>query len=161
MPISFVRIDDRIIHGQVVTRWAKFKPCNGILVVDEKAANDPLQKRILEHAAPPGVKVGVYTVLEGVEKVNKARNAKNSYFVIVNSPITLEKLVESGADFGKDLNVGPMSSRTSTKQIAKNVSITVEEEAAFDYLHKHGIEITFQLIPDESATTWAKLKGGR
>ncbi|TLG73958.1 PTS system mannose/fructose/N-acetylgalactosamine-transporter subunit IIB [Culicoidibacter larvae] len=158
MPISFVRIDDRIIHGQVVTRWAKYKPCNGILVVDEKAAHDPLQKKILEHAAPPGVKVGVYTISEGVEKIAKALAAKNSYFLIVNSPITLKKLIEAGGDFGHELNVGPMSSRSETKQVAKNVSITDEEAEAFEFLHNHGVAITFQLIPDESATTWSKIR---
>lgn len=158
MPISFVRIDDRVIHGQIVARWSKLKPCNGILVIDDKIAQDPLQKEIFKHAAPSNIKVGVYTAEEGVEKVNKAKQAKNSYFVIVKSPVTLKKLIELGGDFGTELNVGPMSARGTTQTIGKNVSITEEEKEAFDYLQNKGINIIFQLVPEETPVKWEKLK---
>lgn len=158
MPISFVRIDDRVIHGQIVARWSKLKPCHGILVIDDKIANDPLQKQIFTHAAPSGVKVGIYTVEEGIEKINKAKQAKNAYFVIVKSPVTLQKLTEAGCDFGREINVGPISAREATQNVAKGVSITEEEKKAFDYLRNQGKDIVFQLVPEETPVTWDKAK---
>ena len=158
MPISFVRIDDRVIHGQVVARWSRFKPCNGILVIDDKIAQDPLQKKIFTNAAPTGVKVGVYSVEEGLEKISKAKIAKNSYFVIVKTPVTLMEIIEKGGDFGTEVNVGPMSARSNAKTVAKNVAITVEENSAFDFMDSKGIDIDFQLIPDETAINWKKVR---
>ena len=45
MSLSFVRIDDRVIHGQLVTRWAKELPCDGIIAIDDAVAADPLRYR--------------------------------------------------------------------------------------------------------------------
>lgn len=47
--ISFVRVDDRIIHGQIVTRWSKEFPCDGIIAVNDKAATTPVLKQSLKH----------------------------------------------------------------------------------------------------------------
>jgi mannose/fructose/N-acetylgalactosamine-specific phosphotransferase system component IIB len=157
MPISFVRIDDRVIHGQIITRWTRMKECHGILVIDDTIANDPMQKKIFSHAAPRDVKVGIYTVEEGIEKIGKAVQAKNSYFVIVRSPVTLQRLSESGAEFGGQVNVGPMSARPGADTIGKNVAVTVEERHAFDYLDEKGMDITFQLVPEETPYRWGSI----
>lgn len=158
MPITFVRVDDRVIHGQVVTRWSRQKAVNGILVIDEKIVKDEFQKKILINAAPPGVKVGIYGVEEGLEKIKLAKNAKNSYFVIVKTPVTLQNLIKAGADFGNEINVGPMSARPDAKTVAKNAAVTEEEKAAFDYLVEKNISVTFQLIPEETPLSWTKVK---
>jgi len=158
MPISFVRIDDRIIHGQIVTKWSKFKKCNGILVIGDDIAADDFRCKVLKAAAPSNVKVGIYTINEGLEKIEKAKNAQNSYFVISNSPLTFQKLVELGADFGDELNVGPMSARENAKTMGRNLAITLEEKNAFDVINNKGIKVYFQLTPDDSSQDWKSLK---
>ncbi len=50
MSISFVRIDDRVIHGQLVTRWAKELPCDGIVAIDDAVAADPLLSSVMKGA---------------------------------------------------------------------------------------------------------------
>lgn len=158
MPISLVRIDDRVIHGQIVARWSRWKPCNGILIADDKIANDPIQTQIFSNAVPSNIKVGIYTIKDAVGKINKAKEAKNSYFLIVKSPAYLKKLLELGAEFGKDVNVGPMSSREDTIKVGKNCAITNEEKEAFDFLNEQGINISFQLIPEETPYNWEKAR---
>ncbi|MDX6152629.1 PTS sugar transporter subunit IIB [Marinococcus sp. PL1-022] len=158
MPISFVRIDDRVIHGQIIARWTRWKDCHGILVIDDQIAEDPMQKKIFSNAVPKSIKVGIYSLEEGVEKINKAKNAQNSYFVIVKSPIMLKKLKEKGADFGEEVNVGPISAREGAENIGRNVAITPDERVAFDYLLNEGVGISFQLVPEESAYTWEKIR---
>lgn len=158
MPISFVRIDDRVIHGQIVTKWSKFKKCDGILVVDDAIAKDEFRARVLKAAAPSGVKVGIYTLEEGLEKIEKANQAKNSYFLISNSPVNFKKLIEMGADFGKELNVGPMSARPDAKTAGRNLAIDNKEKEAFQFLDSKGIKIYFQLTPDDTEILWGKVK---
>lgn len=158
MSVSFVRIDDRVLHGQIVTRWTKLKPCKGILIVDDEIVNDPFLKKIFLNSAPTGVKVGIYDVKEGKEKINKAQTVSNGYFVICKTPRTLVNLKKIGADFGQTVNVGPMSARPDTLTIGRNCSLTDDEIAAFQELSDMGISIEFQLIPDNAATSWSTMK---
>lgn len=158
MSISFVRIDDRLLHGQIVTRWSKLKDCKGILIVDDAAANDPFQTKIFMNSAPAGVKVGVYTIKEGVEKINKAQTVANGYFVICKTPRTLVELKSAGANYGDRVNVGPMSARANTLTVGRNCSLLDDEITAFQELTDMGIQVEFQLIPDQAAQTWASIK---
>lgn len=67
MTISLVRVDDRVIHGQTMTRWTKARPVDGILVVGDSIAHNKLRRRVLK-AAANDLKVGIYTVAEAPEK---------------------------------------------------------------------------------------------
>lgn len=158
MPISFVRVDDRVIHGQVVTQWTKIRPCNGILVIDDNIAKDEFRCKVLKAAAPTGVKVGIYTIEEGLEKIKLAKNAKNSYFVISNSPINFAKLLEKGADFGTTLNIGPMNARAGAKMVGKTLYIDEKDKEAFEYIEGKGVKCEFQIIPSEPVLGWDKVK---
>ena len=158
MPITFVRIDDRMLHGQIVTRWSRTYPCKGILLVDEAVSKDEFQKKIFKNAAPAGTKVGVFNVQDGALKINKAQEVENGYFLIVKSPTTLVKLLDAGGNFGKSINVGPMSVRDNTKTVARNCALTSEEIEAFCELDKRGINIVFQLIPNQTPVSWKEVK---
>ena len=63
MAISFMRCDDRIIHGQVVTRWSMERPCDGIIAVNDKAAMDPLIRQALK-AASDNIRMDTITIYE-------------------------------------------------------------------------------------------------
>ena len=158
MSISFVRIDDRVLHGQIVTRWSKLKPCKGILIIDDIIVNDSFQKKIFLNSAPAGVKVGIYSVEEGKERIAKAQSVVNGYFVICKTPRTLVNLKKIGADFGDKVNVGPMSARPNTLTVGRNCSLTDDEILAFQELSDMGISVEFQLIPDETPTSWSTIK---
>lgn len=62
MAISFMRIDDRIIHGQVVTRWMSERDCDGVVAVDDAAASNPVLSKVLKTAVPQPLKAFVMTV---------------------------------------------------------------------------------------------------
>ncbi len=158
MSISFIRIDDRVLHGQTVTRWLGTKPCKGILIVDNNIANDPFQVKIFKNAAPTGIKVGIYDEKEGANRIAKAMQVENGYFLICKTPRTLVNLMRAGVDFGKTVNVGPMSARANTITVSRNCSLTEDEVEAFAELDAAGIEIQFQLIPDNSAAAWKSIK---
>ena len=158
MPITLARVDDRVIHGQIITRWSKARTCNGILVVNDGIAKDAFRSKVLKAAAPEGVKVGIYTLQEGAERVAKAKLAKNGYFVISNSPMDFQKLLEIGVDWGNELIVGPMSAKPDAVTIGKNVSVTEQEKEAFDFIQSKNVNIIFQLTPDETPVKWEKIR---
>ncbi|MGX7263612.1 PTS system mannose/fructose/N-acetylgalactosamine-transporter subunit IIB [Enterococcus crotali] len=161
MAISFIRIDDRIIHGQVVTRWMSERKCDGVVAVDDPSANNPVLAKMLKSAVPSPLKGFVLTEAEIIEKWPKIVASKRQYFLIVRSPETLVRIFESGVDFileNKELNVGPMSVREGAKKYGKNLSMIPTEEAAFNTLQKNGMTISFQLVPDSKKKTWTELK---
>lgn len=158
MPITFVRIDDRVIHGQTVTRWATQRPCDAILVISDKVAADDLRKKVLK-AAAGHLKLGVYTVQQGVAALDKARASRHNFFVISDSVEEFAALKRAGGDFGKVLNVGNLSAtRPGTKNLGNAVCINDEDVKCFDYLAEQGVDLQFQMIPDDGVRTWSTLK---
>jgi mannose/fructose/N-acetylgalactosamine-specific phosphotransferase system component IIB len=157
MTITLARIDDRVIHGQTTTRWTKARPVQGILVVGDDIAKDELRKKVLK-AAAGNLKLGVYTVEQSKESVSKGKESKKDFFLISNSPQTFAEIVRLGIDFGKKLNVGPMNTRAGAKVLGRTVAIDEKDYEAFEYMEQQGIEIGFQLLPDDESKTWKSLK---
>ncbi|MCT6902763.1 MAG: PTS sugar transporter subunit IIB [Lactobacillus sp.] len=157
MSISVVRIDDRVIHGQTMTRWTKARPVDGILVVGDNIAHDKLRRKVLK-AAANDLKVGIYTVAEASEKIKKGIESKKKFFLISDSPKTFAQMTDMGIDFGKVLNVGPMNTRPGTKVLGRTVAIDQDDYNAFEDIAKHGIDIQFQLLPDDEIKPWSTMK---
>lgn len=157
MSITLARVDDRIIHGQTTTRWSRVVPVQGILVVSDDVVKDELRKKVLKSAAG-NLKLGIYDVKRGVEGVSKGQVSNKNFFLISNSPQYFAKLVELGADFGPTLNVGPMGSREGAKVLGRAVAINDEDYKAFEYMNNQGINIEFQLLPDDEPRTWKTMK---
>lgn len=155
MSISFVRIDDRVIHGQIVVVWSKIRPCDGIIAIDDDIAKDKILSMVYKNAAPVGLKAAVLSVDEAIKKLEQAQASKKRYFIIAKTPITLARLVENGIKLGVDLiNVGPMSPREKTITVGSNASVTPDEAKAFDILVNAGYSVEFQLVPEKKAYTW-------
>lgn len=156
MALSFVRIDDRVIHGQLITRWAKELPCDGIVAIDDDVAADPLLSSVMKGAVSD-TKVWLFDVPTAIEKLPKVIASEKRYFVIGKSPVTLRRLIEAGIDLtnlNQKINVGPMSSRSHTVVIGPNQSVNAEEIEAFNFLSNLGYRIEFRLVPDGSFYQW-------
>lgn len=157
MTVTMFRVDDRLIHGQTITRWAVERPVYGILVISNDVANDDLRKRVLR-AAAGSKKIGIYTEEQGLDKVKKAIETDRNYYVISDSPIVFTNLIQKGVEIKDHLNVGPISSGKDKQNVARNVSLSQEEFDAFEYLKEQGINIQFQLIPTDDVKTWDTIK---
>ncbi|PLR35109.1 PTS mannose/fructose/sorbose transporter subunit IIB [Chimaeribacter californicus] len=156
MALSFVRIDDRVIHGQLVTRWAKELPCDGIIAIDDEVAADALLASVMKGAIQD-IPVWLFTVAQAIEKLPKVLASGKHYFVIGKSPVTLRQLAEAGIDLHnryQRINVGPMSARAETVTIGPNQSVTAMERDAFDFLATCGYAIEFRLVPDAGCFSW-------
>lgn len=156
MSLSFVRIDDRVIHGQLVTRWAKELPCDGIVAIDDAVAADPLLSSVMKGAVSD-TRVWLFDTTTAIEKLPKVIASEKRYFVIGKSPVTLQRIEQAGISLknsnGK-INVGPMSARANSTTIGPNQSVTAEEIAAFEWLTAQGYHVEFRLVPDASYYSW-------
>lgn len=154
--IVHIRIDDRLIHGQVATRWtAQFK-ANRILVPNDEVATNDVQKQILRMAAPDGVNTSLISVDKAGENITAGKYSSQRVLLVAKSPIDILRLIESGVTV-EQVNVGNMAKRDGATQIKKSISILPEEREAFKALIEKGIVITAQMVPDEKAPLLAEL----
>lgn len=160
MAISFVRIDDRVIHGQIVTAWSKEFTCDGIIGIDDKIANDPILVNVFKGAAS-GTKVWLFDTKTAIEKLPKIIASDKKYFVIAKSPITFKKIIDNGISLD-NLNdnkiiVGPLHFREGAKTIGPNACVMEEDVIAFNSLQKKHI-IEFKLVPTSKGYYWKDIK---
>ncbi|PXZ07608.1 PTS mannose/fructose/sorbose transporter subunit IIB [Gilliamella apicola] len=147
MPINVARIDDRLIHGQVITTWVKNYDIEQVLVINNKVANDKVQQSVLTMSAPPGLKVLVFGVQEFIEILKKTTIKKRTMLLFTNS-IDVDALVDGGLPLEK-LNVGGMRMQDGRHQLSRAVSVTPEEEQAFKNLIAKNVIVEVQMVPKD------------
>ncbi|CCF23981.1 PTS system mannose/fructose/N-acetylgalactosamine-transporter subunit IIB [Leuconostoc citreum] len=159
MSISFVRIDDRIIHGQTVTRWAKEYPCDGLIAVNDAAATNPVLKDAFKSASEK--KTFVWTLAHFKEKAQQVLDSERQYFLITKTPQDMKTIL---VDYGfvpsdiKKVIVGPANDRPEAIKLGNNQSITPEEAQAFEAIQAKGYQAKLQLLPDVSIGYWNDFK---
>lgn len=148
MIIALARIDDRLIHGQVTTVWAKDANADRIIIVDDEVYNDKIRTTLLKQAAPPGIKVNVVDVVKAVAVFNNPKYANDKAFLLFTNPVEAVRLVEGGVPL-KTLNIGGMQYREGKVQINKAVFITEEQAQAFQRLDELHVELDLRVLKSD------------
>ena len=154
--ITFMRVDDRIIHGQIITRWSKEYPCDGIIAVNDKAATTPVLAQSFK--ASTDKKVFVWTKEHFKEVQDKVLNSDKKYFLITKNPVDMKEILVD-MDFKpgiKKLIIGPCNDRPGAVKLGQNQSITQEEADALEAISKKGYDIEFALVKESSSGEWLK-----
>ena len=107
MVVSHMRIDDRLIHGQIVTAWISDSKAGEILVADDMAAKDPTQQMLLKLAVPAKIKLTIVSVEKAAELL-KTDQSDTKVLLIVRNPKTALDLFERGF-YIESVNVGNIS----------------------------------------------------
>jgi PTS system mannose-specific IIB component len=149
MNINFVRVDDRLIHGQVASIWVKECKCNKIMICSDEVAKDTLRKTLILQVAPPGTKAYVLPVDKalGVDKNPKYDSFKT--LILCTNPVDVLRLVEGGMAI-TSVNLGGMCFKTGRTQISSAVSLGPEDIAALKKMHELGIELELRKIATDS-----------
>ena len=145
MKINLVRIDDRLIHGQVATVWSKEANAQRIIICSDEVAKDQIRKTLLLQVGPPGVKVSVVDVAKAVRVYNNPKYEKDTVFFLYTCPQDVLRMAEAGVPI-KSVNIGGMAFKTGKTQITKAVSVDESDIAAFKKLHEMGIELEIRPV---------------
>ncbi len=149
MSIELVRIDDRLIHGQVVMAWSKAVAVKRMVVIDDQVAGDVIRKMLLETVAPPGVKVSVFTVAQGIQALQDNQFGNEKLLLLCTNPMTIVLLIEGGILI-KKVNIGGMSFSLGKTQVTKAVSVDENDRKAFKRLHEQGVVLEIQILPNDT-----------
>jgi PTS system mannose-specific IIB component len=154
--IVLTRIDDRLIHGQVVTAWVKQTKGNRIIIVDEELAKDDFMRKILKAAAPSGISVEVNSAEDAVALLKSEAAAGEKIILLVKTPQPLETLMEAGVDL-KTVVLGGMGLKSGRKKLYRNIAASDEEVTSMKQLIGKGVAILAQMTPDERPVDVSKL----
>lgn len=153
--IALVRIDDRLIHGQVMTQWVRFHHFNTILIVDDATAEDEFLSEIAVAAAPKEFKTLVCTVDEAAGYL-LGDPEDEIIIVLVKYVDTIERLVKKGIGI-HELNVGGIAAKKEREKIYRNIAVSPEERETFRRLIHEGIHVFVQIVPTDTAIDIEKI----
>lgn len=145
MQIKFVRIDDRLIHGQVATVWVKETKCNKIIACSDEVAQDKLRKTLLLQVAPADIKAYVVTIDKAIEAYKNPKYKDFKSMFLFTNPTDVLRAIEGGVDI-KSVNVGGMCYKEGKTQITGAVSVDEKDIKAFRKLHELGVELEIRQI---------------
>lgn len=147
--IGLARIDDRLIHGQVATRWTKESRVTRIVVVNDDVAKDSVRSTMLKSVAPPGVTAHVVPVDKMIRVYNNPEYANERMMLLFTNPTDVVRLMEAGVEF-KSINIGGMAYRDGKKMITSAVSVDDKDIEAFKALDAKGIELDVRKVSNDS-----------
>ena len=157
--IANVRIDERLIHGQVSTMWTNHLRADRIVVVDDAIVANDIEKEVLIMAKPTSLKLSILTVKGASMRMNNGQYQDERIFLIVKRPQTLAGLLSNHVKFD-EINVGNMSSKLHSQQITKSIAVTDDDVSAFKEINSYGVKIIAQMVPnDEKKDFIVLLKG--
>ncbi len=149
MTTLLVRIDDRLIHGQIVATWIPHLNINQIVVADDEVFHDQFKKKILGMSAPPKVKVLIKTVADTVDYLKNDFLHPISAFrtmMLFSSIQAADQAVKLGLPFNH-LNLGNIHYQSGKTQISASISVNRQEVSLLEDISQRGISIFVQPVP--------------
>jgi PTS system mannose-specific IIB component len=140
------RVDDRLIHGQVMTGWLGVRRANTIWIADDAVASNPMMLDIFRFAAPSGVKIEAFTIEKMAERLVDLSKGNDRIILLTKVPQTFLRLMEKGYR-PSDINYGAMAHKAKARNVAPNCDLSPEEIEDTEKLYQQGMRIWIQLVP--------------
>lgn len=156
MNIVGARIDGRLVHGQVANLWTPKLQVDRIIVIDEKAAEDDIQKSGLRMATPMTTRLSVLPVKVAADHLNKDRYGNQRLFIVAKRPDEYLNLLNLGVKLDT-INVGTMSQSDGSTAITKQINVLPNDVEDFKKIADMGVNITAQLTPSDDSHDFMKL----
>ena len=148
--IAAVRIDTRLLHGQVATAWTKQIAPNRIIVVSDGVAHDELRKTMIEQAAPPGVPANVVPIKKMIEVSKDPRFGATKVFLLFENPQDLLKAIEGGVDI-KKANIGSMAHSVGKVVVTNAIAMGEDDVKTIEAIRAKGVELEARKVPADAS----------
>lgn len=147
MTVVHVRMDNRLIHGQILVSWNSALKLDHIIVCNDLVAKDPLQVAVLTAVAPSGVKVSIKSVKDTADYCLNPNSQNEKIFILAKFPEDGWGLVENGVKLPV-LNLGNQAYVRNSKKVSNTVFLTETGVKALKKIHDSGIKITCRMMPN-------------
>ncbi len=148
--MTLVRIDNRLIHGQIIETWLPYIGAKTVVVADDALAVDDLQQEIMSLAIPQTIE-SVFVSIEGLTSVMERLSSENgptSVLVLFANCPDAKRAHDHGFGF-ESLNIGNVHYAPGKKQISPSVALSDDDESCLKQLSKKGVELDFRCVPND------------
>ena len=143
------RVDTRLLHGQVATTWTKTTQPNRIIVVSDSVSHDNLRKKMIEQAAPPGVKANVVPIDKMIKVAKDPRFGNTKAMLLFETPQDALRAIEGGVDI-KELNIGSMAHSIGKVVVNKAIAMDRNDVETIEKIKAKGITFNVRKVPSDS-----------
>ncbi|MCX8724207.1 MAG: PTS sugar transporter subunit IIB [Lactobacillus panisapium] len=154
--IKMLRVDYRLVHGQVAFAWTNFLSADAILLANDAVAKDDFRKRVLNLAKPNGVKLIFKSIDDSLAAIKSGVTEKYKVFIVVEN-IQDAYLMAKGTDEIKLIDIGLAAERENTKNIAKSVYVNNQEIEQMTELVNQGVEVVVKQAPTDRDVQFTSL----
>lgn len=146
--IVLTRIDSRLIHGQVMTKWVNQSNANKIVVVSDELAKDEFMLEIYLLSAPAGVKVECYSKSDAVKNWKEDQFGNGKVLLLLPNLESMKVVYEGGIKV-PNIQIGGLGGAPNRKVVFQNITLDNADVSILTYLKEQGVNIIFQTIPED------------
>lgn len=152
MSVVLARVDQRLIHGIVVTQWAAYTKAKRLMVVDDEVSQDETMKAGMKISKPAGTSMSIISSDTAIENFKAGKYDNHTVFILVKEPATLVKLIANGVVIPK-VNLGIIFNQSGKKQFTKMVAMDQKEQDDVKRIQSLGVPVTYHYVPNDDEKT--------
>jgi len=158
MPVDLYRVDDRLIHGQVVVGWGQPLDIKLIVLVDDQVASSDWEQDLYRMGVPPEIELVFADIATAIREHSKFAADKRHAILLTGDVATMRALV-SGTGAIRTVNVGGLHHRPGKTQKMRYVFLSKEDEQELRDLISSGVKVCAQDVPGARAIPMEEILG--
>lgn len=153
--ITLLRVDHRLLHGQVAFSWTQYVGADCILIANDNVPEDGLRKTTIKLAKPPSVKLVIKNINDAIESIKSGVTDKYHLFIVVES-VNDAWRIASAVEGIKSINLGGIKAKEGSKNISKAINLLPEEIEQLQQLVGKGVEVEIRQVPNDRKQLFAQ-----
>ncbi len=153
--ITLLRVDHRLLHGQVAFSWTQYVGADCILIAHDSVPGDELRKTTIKLAKPPSVKLVIKNINDSIEAIKSGVTDKYNLFIVVES-VNDAWRIASAIDEIKSINLGGIKAKEGSKNISKAINLLPTEIEQLQQLVGKGVEVEIRQVPNDRKQLFAE-----
>lgn len=153
--ITLLRVDHRLLHGQVAFSWTQYVGADCILIADDNVPDDELRKTTIKLAKPPSVKLVIKNINDSIESIKSGVTDKYNLFIVVESVNDAWRIASAVGEI-KSINLGGIKAKEGSKNISKAINLLLEEIEQLQQLVGKGVEVEIRQVPNDRKQLFAE-----
>ncbi|WP_291321371.1 PTS sugar transporter subunit IIB [Desulfonatronospira sp.] len=146
----WVRIDNRLVHGQVIETWLPYAGTRALVVVNDDLAADPVRQEIMGLAVPSHIEITFSSVQDSARLLYSAfQDMLSSVFILFDNCHDARKAFDQGVNFSR-LNIGNIHYGPGKKQVCSHIALSQDDTYCLEYFSRHGVRLDFRCVPHKS-----------
>ena len=153
--ITLLRVDHRLLHGQVAFSWTQYVGADCILIANDNVPEDELRKTTIKLAKPPSVKLVIKNINDAIESIKSGVTDKYHLFIVVESVNDAWRIASAVAEI-KSINLGGIKAKEGSKNISKAINLLPTEIEQLQQLVGKGVEVEIRQVPNDRKQLFAQ-----